>query len=299
MIYYFSKDIDFILYGYKRPKEFLDYILHETYFIDNYVPKFDKLTLGNISTLIYSIRYNMISRILSDLTINTLSNFRDEIIDDVEFVHAPKFIVFSGILLNKRKKLLPMDGAILLLKDSPNIEAIMLREHHLNENAIMDISVVYTVPNRHIRTYMIPLSLNNMYYIFDNYKDASINKDFPFFIHYILKLLDIEYDYDVDSLVEYDIISPYYWRYRNNNYYSPKEKEAKERNETVTRMFTIEVAPCFIPTSGAPKAKAIELSKKLCVEIPPGKTIRDGHFRTYHKDLIESDEITKTHKLKL
>ena len=93
--------------------------------------------------------------------------------------------------------------------------------------------------------------------------------------------------------MEFEVLSPYYWRYRKSNYETTKEREQRKQGRKVKREFTVSISSFIRKIKGNPSKEAQELAEKLCVKLEPNHTIVREHQRTYNKanDAIDVNKI--------
>lgn len=182
----------------------------------------------------------------------------------------------------RRKILLPKDGVILLIKDNPIIESILLKERICNDINNLIIVTRYKNGREIITTLMIkeseylgdvrPLNI----YSVEEHLDISTTLDY---VTSFFEIYDKDYyKYDVN----YEVIAPYYWKYRDKEYKSSNDV-VDHRGVIIKREYSVEIAPFVRKINGTPGKDAIELSKKLGIILEDGYTIVRPHIRTYNK----------------
>ena len=81
---------------------------------------------------------------------------------------------------------------------------------------------------------------------------------------------------------EYDVISPTYWKYRNNGYVASGDK-LNDKGLVIKREFQIDIAPFLRKVNNEASSEAKKLAISLGVELEKGYTIVKPHTRTYNK----------------
>ena len=187
--------------------------------------------------------------------------------------------LISSKLFFNRKILIPKSGVILLVKNHPFIESILIKEKYLDDtNNIVYITRFKDgteIPN--IAILQTDLGQDYPQLIVDSRLNDEIRIS-----HYIFHFLNVFKEGVEDiTLVEYDVISPSYWKYRNKNYIS--QNDTLRDGIVVKREFEVEIAPYLRKINGEPSKEAKALAKKLCISLEEGYTIVKPHTRVYNK----------------
>lgn len=178
-----------------------------------------------------------------------------------------------------RKVLMPKSGVVLLIKNHPLLESILIKEISLidGNNNIVFIGKFKDgteIPN--VIVLQNTLGERSPQIIVDYYKNNDIR-----IVNYIYHFLGISIDDFDDCTLEYDIISPVYWKYRDKNYTS--QNDTIRDGVVVKREFQVEIAPFLRKINGEASEEAKALAKKLCINLDKGFTIVKPHTRTYNK----------------
>lgn len=169
----------------------------------------------------------------------------------------------------KRKVLMPSKGVVILVEDKESIiESIYLRELSLEDTHNLVITAKYKDGSE--ITNKVPLVLNSKRVVLIHKKEE----------------IDIE-EYIDDFLgikrtngLNYTVISPYYWRYRNKGYVSKGDKVI--RGVVVKREVEVDIAP-FLRRANSCSNSAIVYAKTIGLDLPKGYTIVKPHKRVYNK----------------
>lgn len=138
-----------------------------------------------------------------------------------------------------------------------------------------------------INVFILNSNYINEYQCFYDYKYYNQkNKT----LEYIADFFEIEQLFDnentneniKDNNLEYDVISPSYWKYRNNNYISENDI-VDNKGVVIKREFEVKIAPFIRKINSEASLEARNLAKKLCVKLEEGHTIVKPHVRTYKK----------------
>lgn len=81
----------------------------------------------------------------------------------------------------------------------------------------------------------------------------------------------------------HEILSPYYWKYRETKYETDKEKKQRILGMKVKREHFVEVGPTVRKINGKASKDASELANKLCINLEEGYTLVREHIRMYNK----------------
>ena len=104
---------------------------------------------------------------------------------------------------------------------------------------------------------------------------------------YILAFYKIEYK-DNDLNMNYEVISPYYWKYREHNYESNSERESRILGDDNLTKKPVYISSYIRNITGNPSDSAKQLAKKMCINLKENQTIVTGHMRNYNfKSYIE------------
>lgn len=182
----------------------------------------------------------------------------------------------------RRKVLLPKNGVILLIKDNPLIESILLKERMNDYYNNLIVVTRYKDGREMINTLLI----KEWEYSTDE-KHINVNMmeehySCPTTVDYVTSFFEM-YDKDYYKYnIDYEVIAPYYWKYRDRNYKSDKDV-VNHKGVIIKREYSVDIAPFIRKINGVPSKEAINLSKKLGVILEDGYTIVKPHTRTYNK----------------
>ena len=226
-----------------------------------------------LNFLIQSCWYATLQDMIKVITDNYEGNLN---LADTSF----EFYRTTSLWLTKRNVLLPNKGIILLINDTM-IESIKLKEIHEGIINYMEVKVQYNKPVREVQTYIMPL-MNEKMPISFIYKISRKLGNGADVADYIAHFLGTGLDGEPPSGVKpYEVISPNYWKYRDNNYMSPKDHESIKKGVKLKREYTVDVSAHL--RKGNPSQEAKDLADTLCIELPEGYTIVREHYRTYNK----------------
>lgn len=175
-------------------------------------------------------------------------------------------------LLKSRKFLPPKGGIILKINNSSNIESIYLNESEFNEDRVLVGTVRYTDKTESIFSSVLPVNFFNIITL--KYVDEVID--------ILLDFYGIE-EQNINKKFEYEVLSPYYWKYRDNNYETKNEKKDRIIGKKIKREHTVKISNFIRKINGNPSNEALYLAKKLCIELEPNTTIVKEHTRNYSK----------------
>ena len=181
-------------------------------------------------------------------------------------------------VLRDRKFLIPNKGVIIKITDDKSeIESI-----YLNEVIIRDLMfIVGCVRYRDGEENNISFPLNIAKKIPMFCRDARTVMD------YILAFYKIEYR-ENDLNMKYEVISPYYWKYKEHNYESNSEKESSISEDDNLTKKPVYISSYIRNITGNPSDSAKQLAKKMCINLKENQTIVTGHMRNYNfKSYIE------------
>ena len=187
-----------------------------------------------------------------------------------------------------RKVLMPKNGILLLVKDNKMVESILLKEvFKFNRNNFVAIT---KFKDGKELTNVIVLSQDTKGYVpFYTYTKERCEGN-PIALEYVLHFLNIakgsvineKHIFRNDTFLNYEVISPTYWKYRDRDYKSEND-EIDHRGIVVKREFEIEIAPFIRKIQGKASNEAKSLAKKLGVVLKDGHTIVKPHTRHYNK----------------
>lgn len=182
----------------------------------------------------------------------------------------------------RRKILLPKNGVVLLAKNNPYIESILLKEVLTTNYNNLVIVTKYSNGDEVINTLMIrewELSTDNKSI---NVDKREIGNLFPGTIDYVTHFFEMYDDEHYANTPYYEVIAPEYWKYRDRNYVSDNDI-SDDRGVIIRREYSVEIAPFVRKINGEAGNDAIKLSKKLGIILEDGYTIVRPHTRTYNK----------------
>ena len=207
---------------------------------------------------------------------------------NIETLYKKRIFSIDHNVVKMRKVLPPKGGVILKINNDADIESIYLNEKEdLNSRAVAGV-VRYRDGSE-----------EDFIFLLNNLVSSSI-----FCTHaekvFMALLLFYEVSYEnFDKILnkygrmEFEVLSPYYWRYRKSNYETTKEREQRNQGRKVKREFTVSISSFIRKIKGNPSKEAQELAEKLCVKLEPNHTIVREHQRTYNKanDAIDVNKI--------
>lgn len=180
-----------------------------------------------------------------------------------------------------RSVLLPKSGVILLVHDHPLVESILLKEVMFRGVNNLVFVVRYKDGTECVNSVVLDIDYSYVEWVClsdaENEYILSTNNEGYYSLSYILHFLQ-----GMQEELVYDIISPTYWKYRDNGYTSSKDK-VDNMGIVVKREFDVEVAPFLRKINGECGKEAKELAKKLGIVLKDGYTIVKPHTRTYNK----------------
>lgn len=207
---------------------------------------------------------------------------------DIKKLYKKKIFSIDHNVIKLRKVLPPKGGIVLKIKDDDDIESIYFNEKEdLNNRAIGGV-VRYTDGTE-----------EDFIFILNSLVSSSIFCTCSEKV-FIALLLFYEVEYEIFNKVlnkygkiDFEVLSPYYWRYRKNNYETNKEKKQRLEGKKIKREFTVNISSFIRKIKGNPSKEAQELAEKLCVKLNPNHTIVKEHQRTYNKNNSEGANLNK------
>ena len=178
-----------------------------------------------------------------------------------------------------RKVLPPKNGIVLKVKNDDNIEAIYFNEKEDVETRAICGVVKYKDGTE-----------EDFVFLLNNFVSASIYCSYAEKVFMALLLFyQVEYDNFYKVLnkygkMDFEVLSPYYWKYRNSNYETKKEKELRLEGKKFKREYTVNISTFIRKIKGNASKEAQELAERLCVKLEPNHTIVREHSRTYNKN---------------
>ncbi|MBQ8997131.1 MAG: hypothetical protein IJ086_00395 [Clostridium sp.] len=248
--------------------------------------------LGKVPNFDLAMTYilNFISHISTDEIVEDLYSkvvLRDEYASTVSNrITSTKDILYAEFNIKdflRRKVLLPKSGVILLIKDNPVIESILLKEKLGTYYNNLIIVTRYKDGRENINTLIIKeWDLSRDERNLNVYKD-EINYGGLTTADYVSSFFELYEENHYKYKPEYEIIAPYYWKYRNKNYVSENDK-IDNKGVIIRREYSIDVAPFVRKINGEAGIESQALAKKLGIILDPGYTIVNAHTRTYNKN---------------
>lgn len=174
-------------------------------------------------------------------------------------------------VLRDRKFLTPDEGVIIKIKDyKSKIESIYLKEVGIHD--LMFIAGCVRYKDGAENNFSLPLNMTNIVPIFFRYAGEVMD--------YILDFYKTNYK-DIDLSDKYEVISPYYWKYRGNNYESSSEREGNlsGNNNLVKKL--VHISAHIRNIKGNPSDSAKQLAKKKCINLKENQTIVIEHMKNY------------------
>ena len=216
--------------------------------------------------------------------------FKFEYEYDNNRLYGKTYFTIDSSVIKLRKVLPPNGGVILKINNDENIESIFINEKEdANLRALGGI-VRYKDGAEEDFIFILNNPVSNFVYCTEPEKVFMA----------LVKFYEIEYE-RIDKLrakyktMDFEVLSPYYWRYRANNYETTKEKEQRLQGKKVKREFTVNISSFIRKIKGNPSKEAQELAERLCVKLEPNHTIVREHKRTYNKsnESLDLDKISK------
>ena len=174
-------------------------------------------------------------------------------------------------VFKQRKVLLPANGVILKSLDESELESILLNEFSTNYGlyivGIARYKTGFEIP------FSIPVHIKGKYIVYVPNPEHVFNLIYDF---YGIVSCDNK---------KYEVISPYYWKYRNENYETKEEKEFRLNGVKVKKEYEIKINSFVRKIKGHPSNEALSLAKKLFIELEPNTTIVKEHTRVYNKNV--------------
>ena len=207
---------------------------------------------------------------------------------DTNVLYKKRIFSIEHNIIKLRKVLPPKGGVILKVKNDNDIESIFLNEKGDIDTRVIGGIVRYTDGTEEDFIFML-----------NNFVSSSIFCSHSEKVFMALLLFyEVEYENFYKILnkygrVEFEVLSPYYWRYRKNNYETTKEKEERLKGNRLKREHTVNISTFIRKIKGNPSKEAQELAEKLCVKLEPNYTIVREHKRTYNKEANKPFEINK------
>lgn len=188
---------------------------------------------------------------------------------DMEEMTSAHFL--DSDLFKQRKVLLPTNGVILKsLNKSSDLESALLNEFSTSYGlyivGIARYKTGFEIP------FTIPVHIKGNYLAYVPFPDDVFGLIYDF---YGIKSCD----------KEYEVISPYYWKYRNENYETKEEKELRLSGVKVKKEYEIKINSFVRKIKGHPSNEALSLARKLFIELEPNTTIVREHTRVYNKNV--------------
>lgn len=183
----------------------------------------------------------------------------------------------------RRKILLPKNGVILLVDDKNSyIESILLKEKLGTYYNNLIIVTRYKDGSEMINTLMIKdWELSTDERRLNVYKVEEV-QNAPSTADYVSSFFGMYDDAHYKYKPNYEVIAPYYWKYRDKNYKSENDV-VNDKGVVIKREYSIDVAPFIRKISGEPGKEAKALADKLGVILEQGYTIVKAHRRVYNK----------------
>lgn len=179
--------------------------------------------------------------------------------------------------LRDRKFLIPNKGVIIKITDEESeIESIYLNEVIIGD--LMFIAGCVRYKDGEENNLSLPLNIAKRIPIFCRCAEEVMD--------YILVFYKINKDNDLN--MKYEVISPYYWKYREYNYESNSERESRMSGDDNLTKKPVYISSYIRNITGNPSDSAKQLAKKMCINLKENQTIVTGHMRNYNfKSYIE------------
>lgn len=222
-----------------------------------------------VSEVLFLQFYNeLLSKVSNKDSYIKMSNSHSTIYSGMEVKSLPaKF-------LRGRKFLPPKNGVVIKMKNHKNIESIYFNEVNSTVGRVLTGVVRYADKEEFV--FSINLSSECLHTISYRHATDIISILFDFY--------NIEWEECSGRITsdDYEVLSPYYWKYRNNNYETDNERESRLSGKKIEREHIIKVSSFVRKIKGNPSKEALSLAKELCIELEPNTTIVKEHIRTYH-----------------
>lgn len=232
---------------------------------------------------------NEISILRENLTVNfyqellSMMIYKDKYLKMREILNNNSFdkdlCSLNTKLLRSRKFLPPKNGVVLKMKNHKNIESVFFNEIDLSEERILTGTVRYVDKEEFVFSVNLSTNILHTFLVRDTEDVLSI----------LFSFYGIEDDHNLQSRIstdDYEVLSPYYWKYRNNNYETNGEREIRLLGKKVKREYEIKVSSFVRKINGKPSQDSLNLAQRLCIELEPNTTIVKEHVRTYNKGIV-------------
>lgn len=276
----FRKEVHYIGNGYCR----LPFLIHKNLFtkVANYAVKNGESSGSTIAALInltymfqFTAKYFYKDKYL-DITNSKLD--AEKLLFSIDYYkyfkgnsQEDRAKMFNLTYFKKRKILLPANGVILKnLNPDSTVESILLNEFATDYGLYIIGFVRYK--NELEIPIKIPVHIEAPYVLYCPESEEVLNLIQDFY--------GIE-----ETNSKYEIISPYYWKYRGQNYETSNEKDKRLKGLKVKREHEIKINSFVRKIKGNPSQEALSLARKLYIELEPNTTIVKEHTRVYNKNI--------------
>lgn len=270
--------------------------LHGLYLVNNFNYKNDALARDTLSKEEAEFSLN-VKEVLDDLELRLVyDSIMQPILTSLDLYKGNKRYIglnthtlFDGSEFYSRKVLLPNSGVLLVTKNDDVTESILIKEIHEDYNSLLSVCV--RLKNGLEHSCIIPLSNKRFGKVFICGDSDDNHRSFIDYIFDLLGMVDfmdlakkhgLSPDMETRKL-EYEVLAPIYWKYRDKNYLSPKETANLSRGMKLKREFSIDIAPYIRKINGEPSKEALELARRISLTLGPGYTVVKPHTRTYNR----------------
>lgn len=190
-----------------------------------------------------------------------------------------KRVFAIGVDVMRLRKVLPPNGGVILkFIDDEYIESI-----YFNEKEDVDDRIVAGVVR------YVDGSENDFSFLLSKVIGCNIYcKHCERVFMALLKFYEVSYPNFENILKKYgnpnfEVISPYYWKYRKQNYETNKERTQRLEGKKVKREYTVKISTFIRKIKGEASAESKALAEKLFIKLEPNHTVVREHTRTYNK----------------
>lgn len=197
---------------------------------------------------------------------------------DHDELYDKKVFAMDIDVMKLRKVLPPNGGVILKFINDKDIESIYLNEKEDVDDRIVAGVVRYTDGSENDFAFLLSKVVSSN--IFCKHCEKV-------FIA-LLKFYEVSYSNFENILKKYgdpnfEVISPYYWKYRKQNYETNKERTQRLEGKKVKREYTVKISTFIRKIKGEASAESKALAEKLFIKLEPNHTVVREHTRTYNK----------------
>lgn len=212
---------------------------------------------------------NLFVKGLGELTLKLV--MKKEYTNDCAFTTDMSTITNDIESLRYRKVLTPHNGIVLKINEENSlVESMFFKEKAYGCMRF----IVGTVRYRNGKENNLCMPLHNPHFTSFTCEEG---------VEVIMHILKFYGTREVDYT--HEVLSPYYWKYRENKYETSSERNQRVAGVRVKREHLVDIAPTVRKINGKPSKEAIELAGKLCINLDEGYTLVREHTRTYNKTI--------------